>query len=259
MKLKKITALALAGALCMGMSVTAFAANSVSVDNAESYATSTYDKEDSKGTPVIIEKENLNTVTNKTVNEWKEDPDSLKQAIDAATKDDPNINLPNNAVYAVVDAADYVPDAKYDEIVEGFDGYDLTFNLDIANLEAKLNAGETLYLMHGIQNEKGVVTEWVLMEATPEQDGNGNWTATVHLNSLSPIVFVMGKEGSGDDTPTVPSEPTEPTNPSEPSNPNDGNDKITADQLADLIVSRLQKDANTTVIRTTTFGDKLLR
>ena len=220
MKMKKLVALAVAGMLCLGMSVTAFAANSLTPED----AAAVIENEDGTTTPLVVE--DLDEKVQEVVDTWKDDSTALEAAVKDAVKNNPDIKLEEGAKYAVVGAFDY-------DIQGGLNG-DTEIKFDISKLlPTGLKEGETLYLMHGITDANGNVTKWVLVNTTVEGD-----YATATFDSLSPIAFIVASNG---DTVLDP-DPIIPT-------PEDPDDSITVDELVDLIVKKLQ-ESKVTVNRT---------
>ena len=216
MKIKKLTALVLAGMLCLGMSVTTFAANSLTPEDAEAEAV------DKDGNPITITATDLGAEAQEVVDKWEADPETLKADVEKAVEGT-NITLKENAEYAVIGAFEYEGDLT--------PGSEITFNVS-AMLPNGLEEGQTLYLMHGLADGS-----WVLVETTVK-DGK----ATAQLDSLSPIAFVLASDG----TPIV--NPNPPVDPVDPADPN-ADDSITVDELVNLIVDRLKAN-NVTVNRT---------
>ena len=216
MKMKKLVALAVAGMLCLGMSVTAFAANSLTPDDAQAEAV------DKEGNPITITATDLGEEAQEVVDKWEADPETLKADVEKAVEGT-NITLKENAEYAVIGAFEYEGDLT--------PGSEITFDVS-AMLPNGLEEGQTLYLMHGLADGS-----WVLVETTVK-DGK----ATAQLDSLSPIAFVLASDG----TPIVDPDPIIPT-------PEDPDDSITVDELVDLIVKKLQ-ESKVTVNRTVVSG-----
>ena len=128
MKMKKLTALALAGALCMGMSATAFAADSVTTKtalDAEGNVVENYQFYDAAGNPVdqvkITDTEttinNLNMPADQkaVVRYWNTDQgqEALKDAI-AAQKGEVNADAP----IAIAKTSDVTADVNWEYLQE---------------------------------------------------------------------------------------------------------------------------------------------
>ena len=87
MKMKKLVALAVAGMLCLGMSVTAFAANSLTPED----AAAVIENEDGTTTPLVVE--DLDEKVQEVVDTWKDDSTALEVAVKDAVKNNPDIEL----------------------------------------------------------------------------------------------------------------------------------------------------------------------
>ena len=103
MKMKKLVALAVAGMLCLGMSVTAFAADSVTPEDAGAVAV------DKDGNTITITASDLNAEAQEVVDKWEADPETLKADVEKAVEGT-NITLKENAEYAVIGAFEYEGD-----------------------------------------------------------------------------------------------------------------------------------------------------
>ena len=251
MKMKKLTALALAGVLCLGMSTVAFAADSPQKSDAI-WATEEGKKVDVKDTDdaamtdweAAAPEDLSETVKDTFHEEYKE----YKKELD---KKDPGDISPNekkqlelldslandDAVYEIVTTADIKP---ADGTVIPKDGLNVRF--DLTGKFDDLAEGQTIRILHR------AASGWQVYETEVKLDKNG-WYAEWAFKEFSPVaVFRVNSDNSI--TPDVPEEPTEPT---EPTVTPDGNGSITADQLADLIAQRLQQNANaTSIARTST-------
>ena len=77
MKMKKLTALALAGVLCLGMSATAFAADSVTVNNAQIVG-GEFDADAKKDVEIDITGIEKNSYVDQKIGEWTDTKDEEK-------------------------------------------------------------------------------------------------------------------------------------------------------------------------------------
>ncbi len=269
MKMKKLTALALAGVLCLGMSTTAFAAASPGKTEA-TYAI------DEKG-------EKISGITNTDVQDsafdsWKvDDPNKASKNIKKDLNNrlgeirdllDPEENdnygsLTQDQIDALkaeqeaLEGLQLDSDVKFEVAMLGDVDYTggltvdednpLTVRFDLNGRLENIKAGDKIHLMH-LVTENGL-SNWVVYDCEVQLDDNG-YFVTYDFTSFSPVAIIRynsdgsttvqppqgGITGDPTDTPTI--------------TPNaDGT--ITADQLADLIVQRLEQNAKTTkVVRT---------
>ena len=256
MKMKKLTALALAGVLCLGMSTTAFAASSPGSDDA------TYAIDENGKKLEGIE-------TNSPV-----DTGVAGGRFDTWTGKDANKNIKKdlgNRLEEITDLLDpeeneNYGDLKYDEIksleaekktLEDLDlnGMDFIFVRDIDVDPTKITVdednavtvrfdltghegiakGDWVHIMHQIDGY------WVVTDAQVDLDSNGFYV-TQDFNKFSPVAII--KFTPTNDKPIVTPPANDPTD--QPTVTPDTNGNITADQLADLIVKKLQQSVNAT-------------
>ncbi len=279
MKMKKLTALALAGALCMGMSATAFAADSVTTKtalDAKGNVVENYQFYDAAGNPVdqvkITDTEttinNLNMPADQkaVVRYWNTDQgqEALKDAI-AAQKGEVNADAP----IAIAKTSDVTADVNWEYLQEDkkdgkIDSLQVKFNVTdlMINSRTPLTDGDILNLMHWVNDpsDKENGGRWVCIP-TVLKYGEGKDRATLYATAklnpddeLSPMLFVVQK-GNGTITPPKPEEdPSDPTDPSDPSDPTDpekpviNDGKVTIDDIANAVVKKLQA-TNSKVVR----------
>ncbi len=288
MKMKKLTALALAGVLCLGMSVTAFADEAVSADGADGTVStdgspSPSGEKDGKET-VQFAKSNkeegtvpvtVGAITNHVTDGWEDpDPDQASKNIksdfksriraieDQLNEDDgdlsPNerqeleaqldnlnqLNLGKDAYYEVVTAYDYSYDLKR--------GEEVTIRFNLNDRLEDLAEGDDVYLMHYVDGQ------WQVYSYTVQYDPIGDNGKPLYyvehpFTHFSPVAIVRVTD---DGTPSVEKPEPKPENPTEdPTLTPNADGSITADQLADLIVKKLEQNANTVkVVRTAVSG-----
>ena len=170
MKLKKLVALITAGALCLGMSLTAFAA-----DGSREKVPGTYDGVANDGDLAAV---------NKYLTEEQREQ-LADNAMDWLKENYPNIGK-NAEIIAVGDYQ--LVDSKNGELIT--DGKVpggktlFTFALD-ANVDTTgFKKGATAYALHW--NGKG----YDIIEGTMTKDAYGNWVIQAEMDKFSPIAFI---------------------------------------------------------------------
>lgn len=259
MKMKKIVALALAGALCLGMSTVALAADSPQKSDAvqateEGKEILVGDPEDpamsnwndvAKNDPEKLDKTVKNTFKDQLYELNKQlddiDPDEIKPSDLKKLQEQQKVleSLANDdAVYEVVTIADIKP--ADGTVVNEKNPLNVRFNLMNGTLK-NLKVGQTIRILHLVDGL------WQVYETEVKLDDNGFY-AEWAFKHFSPVaVFRVNSDNSVTPEPTPTPNPDEPTVTPDP----DVNGSITADQLADLIVKKLQANANATkVVRT---------
>ena len=260
MKMKKLTALALAGVLCLGMSTTAFAAGSVTVDNAEIVGTDEWGEEVKENAPIKVSGVS-DPYVNQKIDEWTDTEDEDKayeQLVTDVTTwaEESDITIDKDAPMYYLGAADYTCDVK----LSGDQKYVIDFDVNnIPNFDKmlqKVGPDGKVYLLHYVttKDEYGRETSNMVMIEGKFETVNGVRVVRAELDSLSPIAFVLA---SGKAT-TNPGGPNEPGTDNKPGTDEPTIDKpttgtLTADQLADLIVKKLQSQ-NVKVVRTVASG-----
>ncbi len=207
MKMKKLVALVTAGVLCLGMSMTAFAATGDSNGNTNAPSPSpeeikkeeeiklnagapSFDEEDvwfvDNGLDYTIGVDYLAGADGLTDEQYKEvvdtisDPKKVEEVIKQVC------NVPDGAQYAVLKAGDI----SYGEMVNGqwvehtlpAGGVDIKVNVGSASLEGLKN-GDSIYVLHYVNGK------WEVLQGTVQVEGDAAFV-TVHFNSLSPVAFV---------------------------------------------------------------------
>ncbi|MCI8665612.1 MAG: hypothetical protein HFG82_02955 [Dorea sp.] len=181
MKLKKLVALFTAGALCLGMSLTAFAAdnsreklpiagNGVTEDGV---VISSSTLSDALANGEITEEE-----YNKVVDTLG-DPEKIKDVI----KED--LQLPSDAKVAVLGVMNYEPEGTVK------DGSTVTFALS-PSTAGDLKEGETIAVLHLkkiVDKDGNVSYVWETKVGTVRKLGNGVYV-DVELDDFSPVAFV---------------------------------------------------------------------
>ena len=284
MKMKKLTALALAGVLCMGMSATAFAAGSpVSVDGENTKVTIT-EKNEITGEETTKDLDGsiqvggiTNGFANKHIADWTVDDDAtdeekakaqkaleddIAKAVENANKDLPDgekIKLDSNAKYLYTgSAADYyfVDENGKEGLPEGAEAT-IRFNLkNVAGIEDAYKVGSrTIYLMHAVTDEDGN-TSFVMLTGEIKDGVNGYYTDVTFKDGLSPVAFVLevpqkggDNNGDGDNNGNIVVPNPGDDNTITPTPGTDG--KVTVDDIANAVVKKLQS-SNAKVIRTGT-------
>jgi predicted lipoprotein with Yx(FWY)xxD motif len=169
MKLKKLVALVTAGALCLGMSLTAFAADG----SREEVPTMGNGKGDN----------GLTAVSGSLTDKQKED--LVNSAEDYLKKNYPEI-ADKAEIIAVGDYTLY--DAEKGEYIFSgkVPGGSATFDFAVpASVDTKgFKEGAAAYALHFVEG-KG----WTPVSGTLEKDAYGNWVIRVETDSFSPFVF----------------------------------------------------------------------
>ena len=261
MKMKKLTALALAGALCMGMSTVALAAPSVGSEDAITATTE-------NGESVDLEREPIENRQGTEFDGWdssnpEKASDAIKKTFENASvdyekvitelkqKNDPKLagliaeyEKQQAALDELVNSDDLIEVATLVDISlpEGQDVVDpehpLTVKFVLNNRLENLAVGQQIRIMH--QNEYTGL--WEVYEGEVKWDAaTSEFYVENEFTSLSPVAILrVTSDGSVQVTP--PGE--QPGNTNQPGDQptvtpdKDGN--VTADQLADLIAKRLQ-------------------
>ena len=262
MKMKKLTALALAGVLCLGMSTTAFASASPLPEDA---VTATNDE----GKEVTLKQSPINTETG-TFAGWNSkkpekvdesvrytledrlddikkdlrDEDSLTgEELKALKEEQATLNelLNSDKKFAVVTLANITTDAVVDEE----NPINIKFSLNGDTAWEGIQKGEAVRILHQVNGQM------IVLEGTVQWNEKDGFFVEQEFDSLSPIAILRftdaaanGDDQNGNNTPN----PT-PT-PGGDTTVNPGtNGNITADQLADLIVKKLQNADASKVVR----------
>ena len=257
MKMKKLTALALAGVLCLGMSTTAFAAASPLPEDAVT-AVNDEDKEvtvtqspvntdygtfkdwDSKK-PEKVDQSVRNTLEDRlgAIKKELRDEDSLTgEELKSLKEEQATLNelLDSKDRFVVVSLADINAPGT---VVDEENPLNITFSLNGDAAWKGIKAGETVRIMHKLNNGQLIVTE-----ATVEWNEKDGFFVTQQCDSLSPVAILRFADAATDDdnnggTTTPPTTPGDDTTVTPGTNGN-----ITADQLADLIVKKLQQNTD---------------
>lgn len=191
-KIKKAAAIAAAAVLCLSMSMSAFAAESVEdpdINQGEEqkpaqtipiYAYGT--GKDANGVTVNLQ---LNAVS-EDVQKVLEDETAVKNILT-----DAGYNVPENSSVVLLAMGDYKMTNPYQDISAGAE---MTFNLGYVygeygsansdNLK-DLNNGDTIYLLH--QKADGT---WEVIEGTVAIDQYGNYMVNATMTGFSPIGFI---------------------------------------------------------------------
>lgn len=171
MKMKKLVALATAAALCLGMSVTAFAADVKSPQDSDIPTIGWGATEDGSyqvGSKPLTDKE-------------KQD---IADAAEKALKDQYNVAGKDVVVIGV---GDYQLFDENDKLIE--DGKvpngGAVFNFLLKEGKADYVKGATIYVAH--QKADG---SWEIIEGTLDKDMYGQWMVKVKMDSFSPVAFL---------------------------------------------------------------------
>ena len=201
--MKKLTALALAGVLCLGMSTTVFAAGSVVTADGVQTVTDKLTGEKKEVDVNVDIKEVTNTDAKKLYDRWSDQKDgekNLEEDVKAYAKA-ANIPLADDAIYTMIDFADYsVPNVSEDNPVV------LTFNIeDKAIKDAITKAQEdgrnpVIYLMHYVENEDGSA-EWIMTACEIKGNAKQGYYVEQDFTSLSPITLVLEMPKATSDKP----------------------------------------------------------
>jgi len=259
MKMKKLTALALAGVLCLGMSTTAFAAGSVvTADGVQTVTDKLTGEKKEEEVEVTID-EVTNADAKKLYDRWSDQKDGAKNLEEdvKAYAEEANIPLAEDAIYTMIDFADYnVPGVSEDNPVL------LTFNIkDKAIKDAITKAQEdgrepVIYLMHYVENKDGSA-EWIMTRHEILGNEKQGYYVEQTFTSLSPITLVLEMPKAASKPDDKPGD--KPGNIVVP-NPDDNNTTtvtpgtngtVTVDDIANAVVRRLQA-SNARVVRTST-------
>lgn len=175
MKIKKLVALLTAGVLCLGMSTTAFAAQSV--DDASGYV----QLEGAEGSVSGVSGDELEGDEKKAYDDAKkvlEDEDAVKAVLEAKGFDTKNVDV---VVLGMADYKYYDKDGNEAELPKGAT---LRFGLNGLEKAKGLKNGDSVYLMHYVNGNWQVITAKVVL-------ANGVlYAETDQLTSLSPIAFL---------------------------------------------------------------------
>lgn len=172
MKLKKMVALITAGALCLGMSMTAFAANSV--DETNGYA-------QVEGGGFIRGDQELTEEQQKAYDEAKEvlsDEAKVKEELEKLGYDTKGKDI---VVMGVGDYQYYDEDGKPADLPKGSK---VKFSLSGLEQAKGLKHNDQIYVMHYLGDGK-----WEVKSATVKIV-NGIAYAEVEMDSLSPVAFL---------------------------------------------------------------------
>ncbi len=261
MKMKKLTALALAGALCLGMSTVALAAPSVGSEDAITATTE-------NGESVDLETESIEIGRGTEFDGWdssnpEKASDAIKKTFENASvdyekvitelkqKNDPKLagliaeyEKQQAALDELVNSDDLIEVATLVDISlpEGQDVVDpehpLTVKFVLNNRLENLAVGQQIRIMH--QNEYTGL--WEVYEGEVKWDAaTSEFYVENEFTSLSPVAILrVTSDGSVQVTPPgqKPGDTNQPGDQPTVTPDKDGN--VTADQLADLIAKRLQ-------------------
>ena len=261
MKMKKLTALALAGVLCLGMSTTAFASASPLPEDA---VTATQDEKDVNvyQSPIDTETgtfagwnskkpekvdESVRYTLEDRLDEIKKDlrdEDSLTgEELKALKEEQTTLNelLSSDKKFAVVTLADITTDAVVDEE----NPINIKFSLNGDTAWKGIKAGEAVRILHQVNGQM------IVLEGTVQWNEKDGFFVEQEFDSLSPIAILRftdaaanGDDQNGNNTPNPTPNPGDDTTVTPGTNGN-----ITADQLADLIVKKLQNADASKVVR----------
>ena len=265
MKMKKLTALALAGVLCLGMSTTAFAAASPLPEDA---VTATQDGKDVEITQSPVDTDNgafagwdsknpdkvdenvRHTLEDRLIDIMKElrKEDQLSQ--EAVKK----LNEEKEALENLMSTKDkFVVGALMDVKAPGTtvdDENKLMVRFELTGAWEGVANEKEVNLLHAITDKNGNIVAWEVFKNVPiKKDDKGVLYVEQEFDSLSPVAILRVPGGDNGGNGTNPGDQPG-TNPGDqPTLTPDANGNITADQLADLIVKKLQQSADTKVIR----------
>lgn len=267
MKMKKLTALALAGVLCLGMSTTAFAAKSpVPIDSATLngkdvadqvkntpidetiYAGRFDDWYTGKGVDSDKASDNiksdlqrrLNSVNTRLENmdladvtiedkEYRKQLEDEKKALEG-------LQLGSNVKFEVVSISDIMYTG--DEPVNKDTPLKVKFNLNDRNVKA----GDKIHVLHEVDGS------WVVFDAVVQSDAdstNPMLYIEYDMTDFSPVAIIKYTNSTNDDPTVLPPNDDPTDDPANDPTVNPGNSgNVTADQLADLIVNRLEQRVN---------------
>lgn len=172
MKMKKLVALATAAALCLGMSVTAFAADVKSPQDSD--------------IPTIgwgaTDDGSLDVWSKPLTDKEKED---IADAAEKALKDQYNVTGKDVVVIGVGDYQLFDEDGKLIEdgkVPNG--GANFNFALGREDKDGYVK-GATIYVAH--QKADGT---WEIIEGTLDKNSYGEWIVKVKMDSFSPVAFL---------------------------------------------------------------------
>ena len=261
MKMKKLTALALAGVLCLGMSTTAFASASPLPEDA---VTATQDEKDVNvyQSPIDTETgtfagwnskkpekvdESVRYTLEDRLDEIKKDlrdEDSLTgEELKALKEEQTTLNelLNSDKKFAVVTLADITTDVVVDEE----NPINIKFSLNGDTAWEGIQKGEVVRILHQVNGQM------IVLEGTVQWNEKDGFFVEQEFDSLSPIAILRftdaaanGDDQNGNNTPNPTPNPGDDTTVTPGTNGN-----ITADQLADLIVKKLQNADASKVVR----------
>ena len=261
MKMKKLTALALAGVLCLGMSTTAFASASPLPEDA---VTATQDEKDVNvyQSPIDTETgtfagwnskkpekvdESVRYTLEDRLDEIKKDlrdEDSLTgEELKALKEEQTTLNelLSSDKKFAVVTLADITTDAVVDEE----NPINIKFSLNGDTAWEGIQKGEVVRILHQVNGQM------IVLEGTVQWNEKDGFFVEQEFDSLSPIAILRftdaaanGDDQNGNNTPNPTPNPGDDTTVTPGTNGN-----ITADQLADLVVKKLQNADASKVVR----------
>lgn len=180
MKMKKLVALLTAGVLCLGMSVTAFAANSPKDPVAGT----------GKDGKPVVEIPSWDQMSEAQKEQYKEAAAHFATPEEAATTlKNLGYDLPKDSEVVVLGVDEYTG-LKGGQISAGTE---INFNLsrleNVANGKQQLRAGDQVTLVHATWVDGKI--KWEVKRATVKWDADAKiFYATVTMDSLSPIAFV---------------------------------------------------------------------
>ena len=261
MKMKKLTALALAGVLCLGMSTTAFASASPLPEDA---VTATQDEKDVNvyQSPIDTETgtfagwnskkpekvdESVRYTLEDRLDEIKKDlrdEDSLTgEELKALKEEQTTLNelLSSDKKFAVVTLADITTDAVVDEE----NPINIKFSLNGDTAWEGIQKGEVVRILHQVNGQM------IVLEGTVQWNEKDGFFVEQEFDSLSPIAILRFTDAVADDDNNNDNNTPNPApNPGDDTTVKPGtNGNITADQLADLIVKKLQNADASKVVR----------
>ncbi len=180
MKMKKLVALLTAGVLCLGMSVTAFAANSPKDPVAGTDA-------DGKKVVENVKWEDMSPEQRALYEEAASHFATPEEA--ATTLKNLGYKLPKDSKVVVLGVEEYTG-LKGGDIAKGTEiNFNLSMLENVANGKQQLRAGDQVTLVHATYVNGEL--KWEVKRATVKWDAEaGIFYATVTMDSLSPIAFL---------------------------------------------------------------------
>ena len=266
MKMKKLTALALAGVLCLGMSTTAFASASPLPEDAVTATNDAGKEVEVTQNPIRTDSgtfadwnskkpEKVDSSVRETLEDRLIDISKIMRDEDKLSQEDvKKLNEEKKALEDLMSTTDqFVVGALMDVKAPGTtvdDENPLKIKFELTGAWEGVANEKTVNLLHAITDEYGNIVAWEVFKNVPiQKDEKGVLYVEQEFESLSPVAIL--RVPGGDDTKPGTNPGDQPgTNPGDqPTLTPDANGNITADQLADLIVKKLQQSADTKVIR----------